>query len=174
MSIRGSSRVSFTVSSSELKTKVLTWLLLGLVAWQGLWMARKILYEVADVPRRGLAHAFSDSEDQRIRKSMQVYDDIAGESLGLYELQRAIVRNSEEGARVFCVPGEDDYILRALIGLSGFLYPRRIDIVSRLPGDEERGHRPDLLVLTLRGPHLDSPRGYKQPIASSAAWTLWK
>ena len=156
------------------RTRLLGTTLWVFLVWRAAAMGMHVAGEFSNANRSALVAALSDPEEERIRKSLAVYDKSAGEPLELYRLYSAIRENSERDAPIFVVTGRDEEIVRALTGMTGFLYPRRLHIARRLPGHEERGDRPDLLVLTLRGPYRDSPVGYKEPVASSAAWTLWK
>lgn len=153
--------------------KIVSWLLLGLLAWQAAYLGWRGVRELASVRRSALVAALSNDEEQRIEVSMRTYDP-EGESLRLYELYCAIRDNSERHQRVFALPGDDPLISRALIGLSGFYYPRRINISARLPSPDERKAASELLVLTMKGPHMDAPRGFKEPIVTTPWWTLWK
>ena len=153
--------------------RVVSWLLLGLLAWQGAYLGWGCVRELFSIRLSALVAALSYTEEQRIEVSMRTYDP-EGESLGLYELYCAIRDNSAPHQRVFALPGDDPLILRAMTGLSGFYYPRRINISRRLPSPEERSAAPELLVLTMRGPYQDAPRGFKEPIVTTPQWTLWK
>lgn len=147
-------------------------LLVTFLAWRGVAASWKIVQEVRGVHPKALRASLTYSEEERIRASLAVYDK--AEELELYKLYRAVDDHGRRDATLFVIGGEDPHILRALTAMTGFFYPRRVHIARRLPGVQERRVAPELLVLTLRGPYRDSPTGFKEPIVTTPAWTLWK
>ena len=144
---------------------------LGALLWRGLNAVGALRSELATVRWRDVSEGLLQSEEERIRSTMNRLDLTVPDDYE-FALYRAVMDEIPEGAALFVYPSEA-HIRGMFKHMVALAFPRLVRVLRHAPTAERDEIREDLFVLDFYRTVEEELRPSFQPVAEGPDWVLW-